>query len=62
MLDRIHGEIYFECDSCGDTLETDTKNFPEACTQLKSNHWRARKLSNTIWVHECPQCQSPKPS
>jgi hypothetical protein len=60
MLDRIHGEIYFECDSCGDTLETPAREFQEALVSLKVSKWKARKVCGE-WLHECPDCQRPKP-
>ena len=30
MLDRQHGKIVFECDSCNEVLETETRDFDEA--------------------------------
>ena len=55
MLDRQHGNIVFECDGCGDTLETGTRNFDEAKAQLDSEGWKVRKIG-ADWIHGCPSC------
>ena len=46
MLDRQHGKIVFECDSCNEVLETETSDFVEALTILKREEWDARKISD----------------
>jgi predicted RNA-binding Zn-ribbon protein involved in translation (DUF1610 family) len=58
MLDRQHGKIIFECDVCGDTLESDTRDFNEALLTLKNESWSARKIGSD-WVHSCPECGVP---
>lgn len=55
MLDRIYGQIAFECDACGDVLETGEKEFGEAKAFLDAEGWRARKIG-TDWIHRCPEC------
>lgn len=57
MIDRQHGDIVFECDSCGiETLETKTSDFGAAWKMAKREGWRTRKIG-TLWVHSCPQCE-----
>jgi hypothetical protein len=56
MLDRQHGKIVFECDSCNEVLETETSNFVEALTILKREEWDARKIG-AQWIHTCPECK-----
>ena len=57
MLDRIKGEIVFECDGpkCNEYLETETRDFTEAKEQLNEAGWRT-SLDARIWVHTCPTC------
>lgn len=55
MLARQHGKIVFECDVCGETLETDEREFAEAKAVLDDEGWRARKLG-ADWMHYCPEC------
>jgi hypothetical protein len=56
MLDRQHGKIVFECDSCNEVLETETSDFVEALTILKREEWDARKIG-AQWIHTCPECK-----
>jgi predicted RNA-binding Zn-ribbon protein involved in translation (DUF1610 family) len=58
MLDRQHGMIIFECDVCGDVLDTDTSDFGEAQRRLHVEDWKARKIG-ADWVHACPKCGAP---
>ena len=55
MLDRQRGHIIFECDVCGDTLETDMRDFTEARTAFNNEGWRSRKLG-ADWIHYCAEC------
>jgi predicted RNA-binding Zn-ribbon protein involved in translation (DUF1610 family) len=55
MLDRQRGNIVFECDVCGETLDSDTRDFGEAIRALKNESWKARKIG-VDWVHACPGC------
>ncbi|WP_439392362.1 hypothetical protein ACRQ5Q_22465 [Bradyrhizobium sp. PMVTL-01] len=59
MLDRQHGKFVVECDSCGDTLQTDTRDFEEAREVMRLNDWKARKIGRD-WIHGCPECGVPK--
>lgn len=55
MLDRQHGKIIFECDACGEVLESDTNDFAQALTVLRRRGWGANKLG-TDWIHRCSGC------
>jgi hypothetical protein len=55
MIDRQHGKLIFECDSCDETLTCDTDNFNEAWNEAKREGWRSRKIGDE-WVHGCPSC------
>lgn len=56
MLHRIHGKIQFECDTCGDSLDTGESEFGDALQSLRDEGWIARKNFNE-WSHECNPCQ-----
>ena len=58
MLDRQHGLIIFECDVCGEVLETDTRDFDEAQRRLHAEAWKARKIGSE-WCHACDRCGEP---
>ena len=55
MLDRQHGNICFECDVCGDTLETEERDFTDAKRIFDRADWHARKIG-ADWIHTCPDC------
>lgn len=59
MLDRQYGKLVYECDSCGDTLETEAREFPEADEIRRSNDWKVRKIGRD-WIHGCPKCGVPR--
>lgn len=59
MMTRIHGTIHFECDGCGEVLDTDARDFDEARSVLSGNDWRAQKVGD-VWLHHCPPCQPAK--
>ena len=55
MIDRQNGDLVFECDTCGEVLESATSDFNSAWNQAKRDGWRVKKIG-TEWVHECPKC------
>lgn len=55
MIDRQHGKLIFECDSCPETFEPETRDFDEAWSAAKAEGWTARKLGKD-WLHGCPAC------
>lgn len=54
-IDRQHGDIVFECDGCGETLETAQADFGAAFNFVKREGWRAKKIGN-VWSHYCDAC------
>lgn len=59
MIDRQHGKVVFECDSCGEALQTDERDFAEALSMAKHEGWKMRKVG-ADWVHACPNCEVPR--
>ena len=59
MLDRQHGDIVIECDSCDEILETETSDFGSALNLMKREGWRARKIGED-WCHFCSKCEVPR--
>ena len=62
MLDRQFGQIIVECDACGDTLQTETKDFAEAREVMQREGWKVRAEGHgrsAVWYHGCPQCGVP---
>lgn len=58
MIDRQHGKLIFECDSCPETFAADTDDFTEAWAEAKREGWRTRKIADE-WLHGCPKCGVP---
>jgi len=52
---RNHGLVSFECDDCGDVLETSLEDFYTALAFAKRNGWEAIRVENE-WKHRCPNC------
>lgn len=58
MLHRQKGQIIFECNECGETLDTGTGDFDAAKAKLDAEEWKASKEPNMAeWDHTCPDCQ-----
>ena len=57
MIDRQRGKIFFECDTCGEVLESGTGDFSSAWDFAKEDGWRARK-NGDVWTHACPDCRT----
>lgn len=55
-MNRDQGLLTFECDDCGEVLETSEFEFIEALSALKEEGWVAAKLGQK-WEHFCPQCK-----
>lgn len=49
---RDRGIIIFECNNCGNTLDSETKDFDEALYALKTDGWRFDK-SGKEYKHYC---------
>ena len=55
MIDRQHGVIVFECDSCDETFEIGSDDFNETWSAAKREGWRSKKIGEE-WVHGCARC------
>lgn len=56
MIDRQHGRICIECDSCDSVMEGERGDeFAVVWARAKEDGWQARKFGND-WVHACPNC------
>lgn len=56
MIDRQHGKIIIECDSCNETIEGDKRQeFAEFWAGARREGWKTKKIANE-WVHGCPKC------
>lgn len=55
MIDRQHGNLVFECDSCSETFEAESKDFNTAWSAAKAEGWTATK-NGDFWLHGCPEC------
>ena len=56
MMTHNHGDLEFECDNCGEVIQTDTSNFESAQNILHRQDWKPKKVG-TEWQHFCPKCQ-----
>jgi len=55
MMTRIHGRIHFECDGCGEFIDTETKDFEEARHVIQAEMWETTKVKD-VWCHYCSRC------
>lgn len=55
MIDRQHGKIVIECDSCPETFEGDSGEWSEVWAAAQREGWRSKKIGDQ-WVHGCRQC------
>lgn len=55
MIDRQHGKVLIECDSCPEVIESQWDDFWPQC---KRDGWSSRKIANE-WLHGCPRCGVP---
>ena len=58
MIDRQHGKIVIECDSCDETFDAGSDDFNETWNAAKRDGWRTRKTADE-WLHGCPKCGVP---
>lgn len=58
MIDRQHGKIVIECDSCSETFDGDSDEWETVWPAAKREGWRTRKIANE-WLHGCPKCGVP---
>lgn len=55
MIDRQHGKVLIECDSCDEVFDEDSDDFKIVWAAAKRDGWRTKKIGNE-WVHGCPKC------
>jgi hypothetical protein len=55
MIQRIHGKVTFECDRCGEVLNTAEGDFQDALQTLRESGWKAKKIGDD-WTHICDEC------
>lgn len=58
MIDRQHGQLIVECDSCGAVLDTRTSAFDETRAVMRQHDWKVRQIGRD-WIHGCPSCGVP---
>lgn len=54
--DCVTQDIQFECDGCGDQLQTTTRHLKAANAEAKEQGWRTYK-DDSEWVHKCSFCK-----
>lgn len=57
MIHRIHGKITFECDTCGENLDTESRDFEVARATMLESSWTCRKVGRD-WIHTCDECST----
>jgi len=55
MMDRQYGKIVFECDDCGDVLNTHESDLEAANERRRAEGWRATSVDG-VWLHYCKEC------
>lgn len=55
MIDRQHGKIIIECDTCDEVFAGDSDEWNEVWPAAKRDGWKSKKIGDT-WVHGCPKC------
>jgi predicted RNA-binding Zn-ribbon protein involved in translation (DUF1610 family) len=60
MIHRIHNQIEFECDDCGELLDTGATEWTDAMRAMKIDGWVSRKNGNQ-WEHYCEACEWKHP-
>jgi predicted RNA-binding Zn-ribbon protein involved in translation (DUF1610 family) len=58
LIDRQHGKVIVECDSCDAVLDTEQFEFTDARQVMQREGWRIRKIAE-VWLHGCPKCGVP---
>lgn len=56
MITRVYNKIVFECDGCGDTLDTQETEFDKANFERRENRWSALRNMKGEWEHLCSRC------
>jgi ribosomal protein L37AE/L43A len=58
-VDRQNGVLWFECDDCGETLDTGEWNFMQAVEVMRNEGWWAigPTYDGDEWTHQCSDCK-----
>lgn len=56
MIHRSHSMIEFECDDCGEIIETQEAEWQAALKVFKNEGWRSTK-NGSQWEHYCDKCE-----
>lgn len=56
-MHRLFGSYIYECDGCGEELDTDETEFDDAHRRREAADWQAKKDDSGEWVHYCPACK-----
>lgn len=54
MIDRQHGKVLIECDTCDEVFEGESGDFDAVWAAAKAAGWKTRKIGSE-WVHGCPK-------
>lgn len=55
MIDRQHGKIIIECDSCEAVFDNESNEWKDVWAMASREGWTAKKIGKD-WVHGCPKC------
>jgi len=59
MIDRQHGRVLIECDSCDEVFEGERgEEFKDVWNSAKRDGWTTRQIAGE-WLHGCPKCGVP---
>lgn len=59
MIDRQHGKVVIECDSCDETFDGEKgEEFTVVWASAKRDGWRTKNIAGQ-WLHGCPKCGIP---
>ncbi len=58
MIDRQHGKILIECDSCDTVFEGASDDWQEVWPAARREGWKTNLLAKE-WLHGCPKCGKP---
>jgi hypothetical protein len=54
------GSIVFECDECGDELDTRVENLGEALSVIRDACWSREQDRKGAWNHYCSTCRTDR--
>jgi hypothetical protein len=60
MIDRQHGKILIECDSCPEVFDAESPIWNVVWHAAKRDGWTAEKIGDDQWVHSCRRCTGLK--